>query len=290
MRQPQPTISLALRRLRSIFDDPLLVRDGNRLIPTERGRELKVSSQRILDEIDRQLAPSAPFDPAAAGHHFKLLIASCFGATFLPRIIRRMRQEAPLATVDVCPMPPFASITPLIADGLVDIALGNWPQPPDNLRTAPLFSSDFVCLVHGRHPLAGMQRLTMAHYLGAHHLSLTLSTNSAMSPIDSRLAELNVRRRIAVSVPEYSGVPYVLAQTDLMFTTSRHFAEHLASIMPLSVIEAPAGLGAMTFYALWHERNHRSRGHRWLRQLIKDVACEAEAGSLSALPPLIEAG
>jgi len=26
----------------------------------------------------------------------------------------------------------------------------------------------------------------------------------------------------------------------------------------------------MRFYQLWHERNHHSTGHRWLRRLLSD--------------------
>ena len=290
MGQPQPTISLALRRLRAVFADPLLVRNGNKLVPTDRGRELIVSLRRILADLDGQLNPDTSFRPERTGHHFKLLLANCFGATFLPRIIKRIRNDAPSATVDVSPMPAFDTIAPLLADGVVDIALGNWPRPPDKMRMLTLFPSDIVCLVHGRHHYADLTRLTVAQYLDADHLSLTPSTNSAMSPIDGRLAELGWLRRIAASVPDYGNVPYVLAQTELMFTTSRHFADHLAGVMPLSMLGAPREFGVMTFYALWHERNHRSAAHRWLREVIKDVARETDMAFRAGAACLAAAG
>ena len=284
MGQAQPAISLVLRRLRAVFDDPLLVRNGNRLVPTDRGRDLRRSLQAILSELDQELCKRR-FEPHRSGHHFKLLLSNCFGATFIPRIIKRVRDETPTAKIDVCPMPAFESIAPFLAEGVVDIALGNWPRPPENMRTLPLFSSDIVCLVHGRHRYASLDRLTLAQYESADHLSLTPSTNSVMSPIDGRLAERGWVRRIAASVPDYGSVPYVLAQTDLIFTTSRYFADPLASLMPLSVVEAPPGFGAMTFYALWHERHHRSPAHQWLRGVIKDVAREADAGLAAEAVP-----
>jgi DNA-binding transcriptional LysR family regulator len=272
-----------LRRLRAIFGDPLLVRSANRLAPTERGLELKEWLRRILDDIDAQLLPRARFEPQDAKHHFRLISANCFGATFLPRIISQIRQAAPASTVDIRPMLRFGSVVPLMAEGAADLIMGNWPQPPEQLRMSPLFSSDILCLVHGRHPFSSLRRLTLEQYLEGDHLSLTPTENAALSPIDARLSALGLHRRVSVSVPEYSSVPYVLAQTDLVFTTSRHFAEHLACLMPLSVIEAPSDFGAIVFNMLWHERSHRSPAHRWLRRLVRDVATSHAA---MARPPL----
>ncbi|MFZ2102682.1 MAG: LysR family transcriptional regulator, partial [Oricola sp.] len=46
--QTQPTVSLALKRLRYILGDPILVRSGSTLVPTERGLELRESVKRLL--------------------------------------------------------------------------------------------------------------------------------------------------------------------------------------------------------------------------------------------------
>jgi DNA-binding transcriptional LysR family regulator len=73
-------------------------------------------------------------------------------------------------------------------------------------------------------------------------------------------------------------VPHVLAQTDLIFTTGRPFAEQLAEMHPFSVFDAPPELGTMSFYMLWHERNHRAANHRWLRVALRSVAGEIKAG------------
>jgi hypothetical protein len=50
-----------------------------------------------------------------------------------------------------------------------------------------------------------------------------------------------------VSVPEYTVAPSLLARTNLVFTTGRPFADHLASSMPLVLLRAPPELGRMKF-------------------------------------------
>ena len=39
----QPAVSAALKRLREIFDDPLFVKDKQRMVPTERAQQLEPS-------------------------------------------------------------------------------------------------------------------------------------------------------------------------------------------------------------------------------------------------------
>ena len=101
---------------------------------------------------------------------------------------------------------------------------------------------------------------------------------------DGRLAQLGLKRRIRVSVPEFSVVPDVLAANDLVFTSGRSFIEHLASIFPFAVLDAPPELGAMRFYMLWHERSRRAGHGRWLRALGRRAAREMEGLKPAATP------
>src|SRR6478609_7038329 len=48
MNQSQPAISSALKRLRAIFNDPLLTREKNVMVPTERAIQLAQSAQAAL--------------------------------------------------------------------------------------------------------------------------------------------------------------------------------------------------------------------------------------------------
>jgi len=45
MNQSQPAISAALKRLREIFNDPLLVRDKNTMVPTARALAAAAQAQ-----------------------------------------------------------------------------------------------------------------------------------------------------------------------------------------------------------------------------------------------------
>ena len=80
-----------------------------------------------------------------------------------------------------------------------------------------------------------------------------------------------------MTVPYFSLAPSLLPGTDLIFTTSRHFAEHYARQLPLTVLSAPIDFPTMRFYQLWHSRTQHSQSHAWLRSLLSAVARTADA-------------
>ncbi|RAX41331.1 LysR family transcriptional regulator [Rhizobium tropici] len=285
--QAQPTVSLNLKRLREILDDPLLVRSGSTLVPTERGLALRETMREILSKIDTHLAPHPTFDPKKSTRHFRIVSTNCLGTVFLPPLIGAIARVAPGVSVDVSPMPNGEDLLSGMSEGAIDAVIGNWPHPPEHLRIAPILTTDIVCLVRPNHRFAKQQdRITLEEYLKESHLSPTSDRDAHISPIDGRLIELGLKRRIRATVPEYAIAPYVLAQSDLVFTTGYHFAEQVAQTFPFAVLDAPPELGEMHFYMLWHDCKHHSPDQVWLRRMIKSVAASMRALNGAALPPL----
>lgn len=64
----QPAVSAALSRLRAAFGDPLLVREGRSMQPTEFALNLAGPLADMLEDMSRLLTPMA-FDPARADKH-----------------------------------------------------------------------------------------------------------------------------------------------------------------------------------------------------------------------------
>lgn len=271
--QAQPTVSLTLKRLRQLLRDPLLVRSGNGYVPSEKGLELRAAISGILEAINTHLVPANTFDPASAVRTFRIIASNCLSSVFLPPLFAAISQAAPGVNIIVMPMPGPTEFFQQLADGTIDAVIGNWPEPPHHLRISPLLSTDVVCVMRAGHGLARCQSaITMEEYLREGHISPTTSEQAQFSPIDGRLMTLGLSRKIKVCVPEYAISPYVLAQSDLLFTTGRPFAEQIAQTFPFAVVDAPAEFGPMQFYLLWHDCKHDSAAHVWLRQMIRQVA------------------
>jgi len=96
------------------------------------------------------------------------------------------------------------------------------------------------------------------------------------------LARERIKRNVVAYVPYFGLVPYLLLQTDMIFTGPRVFAEHFAKLMPLAVTEVPIDFPKMGFYLLWHDRTHLADECRWFREQIVNVARKPQERMLTA--------
>lgn len=279
----QPAVSRVLSRLREVFGDPLLVRGGSGLLLTDRALELRESLEAILHQVARMEAGKS-FDPQACTREFKLAVADCLPASFLPSLIALLTLAGPTISVSIRNIDPAFNVSQALQDGSIDLIINNNPNPREDLRIGPLFNDEVVCLMRCGHAMAGLARLPIELYLAMSHLAPHPSSMTDLGPIDGELAKVGYRRRIVATVPEFNLVPEVLMKTDLVFTTGRLFAEHCARRLALVVVPAPPVFPPMMFYQLWHERNQTSAMNRWLRERVADVA-QAHAASAAPVGP-----
>jgi DNA-binding transcriptional LysR family regulator len=91
----QPAMSALLARLRALFSDPLFVRDRYGMTPTEKSDHIFPALQQALLQLGDLVQTQSGFNPASATRRFKLSVNDYFEFTVLPRVIRRIRAEAP---------------------------------------------------------------------------------------------------------------------------------------------------------------------------------------------------
>ena len=271
LNQSQPTISTALKRLREVFDDPLLVREKGGMAPTERALALREHARRALGEIDAMRAGAEQFDPASSPQTFRIGSPDFMVASFLAAAVARFCREAPRARLAVLPLGPAFDYEAALAQGELDVVIGNWPQPPQHLHLSVLLEDEIVCLT-GRHDPRAARGLTREQYLAARHVVPLPYSPSQRGVVETHLAGLRVARDARIVVPYFELAPYLLVDTDLVFTTARQFAAHFARLLPLAISSAPFDFPRMRFYQLWHERSQDAPAHRWFRGLLSDTA------------------
>ncbi|MFT7461012.1 MAG: DNA-binding transcriptional LysR family regulator, partial [Planctomycetota bacterium] len=76
-------VSHSLKRLRLLFENELLVRDGRRMVPTARGLSLAQTLPSLLSQVEKTLAAPEPFDPSISTRSFRLA-APDFVSSLLP--------------------------------------------------------------------------------------------------------------------------------------------------------------------------------------------------------------
>lgn len=275
----QPAVSTALRRLREISGDQLLVRSRNGMTPTERGAALLQPVRVALQQIEMISSQKTTFDPSTSRRLFNIACPDYFHSGFIAEVMSRLLCQAPNAQFSFHSMGQDFDYQQALENGDLDVVLGNWPQPPENLRLSTLFDDTMVCLMRKGHPLADKE-LTVEDYLLAEHLLPTPYSVGRRGVIDTYLAKERLRRNVAAYLPYQNIVPFVLVKSNLVFTGPRNFAEHYAETLPLVVKPIPLDFPVVRYYMLWHDRTQYSDECRWLREQITTVTRALASGGM----------
>jgi DNA-binding transcriptional LysR family regulator len=277
----QPAMSSALKRLRDIFDDPLLMRTRRGMVPTPRGVELAQSARAVLERVNAMSLGARPFDPLTAERTFRIAMTDYTEFVLLPSLIRRLQVEAPHVNVAVRPHDGRTQAEDL-ADGNIDLAIANFRRASGRLKCHELFRERFVCLARKDNPKIG-KRLTLAKFTDLSHAFISPRGGGFYGATDRALAAMDRARRIAVSVPHFLVAPFLVAGSDLIMVMPERVARHYAATLPLRILEPPVGIEGFAVFQVWHERAEHDPGVTWLRALIKDL-CTFQIQPVSLLP------
>ncbi|MFM7506069.1 MAG: LysR family transcriptional regulator [Rubrivivax sp.] len=274
----QPAVSAQLRRLRRLTGDPLLVRAGQQMHPTETALQLLGPAERLLQEAEqlfgrhRAQQRRAAFDPARAEGLFRVAASDYLDPLFLPRLVAHLKREAPGMRLELLPLTQDYDYRRHLAAGDVDLVVGNWLEPPEELHLARLVSDEIVCLVAERHPHAGGRGWTRERYLEQEHVAPMPLSPGAVGVIDEHLRQQGARRDIVVRASHFSLIPLMVADSLLVLTTGRLFCSRYLGTLPVKIVRCPVGFPPLTYYQLWHDLTHAAPSQRWLREQVRDVA------------------
>ncbi len=267
----QPAVSSALKRLRDFAGDPLLVRSGSGMVPTDVALRMLEPSASILRAAEMLFSDAKGFDPATARNTFRVAASDYLDPYFLPHLVAQIKSQAPLSEIEIHSLSGSADYRAQLAQGDVDVVIGNWPEPPEELHLARLFGDEVVCLVSNKNP-AVRRGWDQASWLEAEHIAPGATHPGAKGVIDDHLASLGLRRHIAARCPYFGQIPAMVASTLLVMTTGRQYCERFVDHLPVTILPCPVVFPRLRYYQLWHERTHTSASARWLRDCVKSVA------------------
>src|SRR5260370_22087110 len=118
----QPTVSVALGKLRTVLNDELFVREHGMMLPTERAMQLRDPVQRILRAVKHEVLTMVHFEPAALTGTITICASDVGELEFLPGLISRMGRLAPKAAIRSVVREPHA-LADAMDDGEIDLAI-----------------------------------------------------------------------------------------------------------------------------------------------------------------------
>jgi DNA-binding transcriptional LysR family regulator len=255
-----------IRRAKRSPGDPLLVRGpGGAMVPSALAVRKAPQLRKVLDDLAGVLRGET-FDPATARRTFRIGASDYVELVVLPRLAARLARLAPGIDLWVHTFDEWGDAE--LATGKLDCVLAppRHNARPSGMFEKPILDESFTCVMRAGHPLAG-SRLTLARYCELPHL-MVAPRGTPGSSVDDALAAIGRSRRIALAVPHFLVVPYVIAATDMVATLASRVAALFATTLDLVMTRPPVMIAKFAIALVWHERNHRDPAQRWLRDQI----------------------
>ena len=275
----QPAMSNGLRRLRALFDDPLLVRTSEGMTPTERALELEPLVKDILLGVDRAMQPATEFEPRAAQMVVRIMASDYAESTLFPAVLTELRDNAPDITLDI--MNPSDVSFLDVERGKVDLVINRFDQMPQSFHQITLWQDSFSCLLSPNHPI--LDDFSLESYLSADHIWVSktgMGVGVGVDPsdvqrlgwVDSALAQLGEKRRIRVFTRHYQAAMTLAEQNDLIVTLPTRATWLKQNDPRVAIREVPFDVPPLELKMAWSPLLHNNAPHRWVRQFITRIA------------------
>ena len=264
----QPAMSATLRKLRHQFGDPLFVRVGRELIPTDRANEILEVVQQVsglFELIDRD---AMSFDPKLDAALLRIQASDYTHSVLLPNIMAALPTEAPMMKIDMRPL-AFDQLERELEGGELDFAvLPDFLAPP-TMQMRKIFEETFFCIMRQGHALSGGD-IAIEKLAKCQHIRVTPALTKGKSRVDKAFEKANVSRDVKLTVANYNTVPEVVASTDLVSFFPSSMAKFLDARFVIK--KSPLHFDKSTMSLIWHPRKQTSKSHKWARDFLVRMA------------------
>ncbi len=259
-----PAVSRSLARLRSAVGDPLFVRAGRSLVPTDVANGLREPARRALEAAVAVLTPSPSSDPASIERRFVICADDAVVAALALPLIARVRATAPGVEIDFIRDDP--DTIGRFRSGTIDLRIDPHVEAHNDINSEVILTDRFVAAVRRDHPLM-RGRMTATRYAESHHITVS-PRGKRNGPIDHALTELGLTRRHITSVTSFVVAAHLVAATDLVGSLPRSIVALMSRTLPITALDIPLVIPDFEVSLIWHDRHQHDPGHQWLRQQI----------------------
>ncbi|MEE2996186.1 MAG: LysR family transcriptional regulator [Pseudomonadota bacterium] len=261
----QSAVSYSLARLRRALGDPLFVRSGQGLTPTETALSLKEPIQDVLDGLSG-LRHQRPFDPRTEDMRFVIAANDLQRELVFPRLWREAREEGIRLSLEF--MPSGVPSISMLRDAQCQLILTPFPPDAPHVMQRRLFSGEMMCFYD-----ASMRDApkNLKEYVDADHISVRFvggsDSNEALRGMDKTAFPQPI-----VTVSNFNAISPFVKGTTLLSTEISTM--HIGPLRELSMAPLPFESETVSLYMAWHERSTNDPAHIWIRRRVEALTGE----------------
>ncbi len=263
LNMSQSAMSHALKRLRTILKDDILIRTSREMEVTPYARQISDRIHQILTEIESTLLSKPTFDPATAQETFRIAASDYVEATIGINLIQRLTTQAPGIRIRITNLDK-ETVMDALDDNRVDLII-NARLPLKSWHVEQnLYREKFVCVVRSNDAFT---ELSVEDYIRRSHLLVSMR-DDFQGLGDEILERQQQSRQVIWSTPHFMAIPFLLANSDCVALLPRRMAQQCAKAMNLKLLPPPIKMEGFTVSMIWHQRNTNRLQHQWLRDQI----------------------
>ncbi|MGH8778519.1 LysR family transcriptional regulator [Paraburkholderia sp.] len=264
----QSAVSHALRRLRTLFEDPLFVRTPGGMAPTDAAHHLYPPLAQAFTIINEAVQQLARFEPATAQRVFRISMSDMSEFYFLPPLLALLDREARGIHIEAVNV-PVASVSAAMRAGEVDLALGYVPGLDAGCVSQTLFIDEHVCVVRAGHPLR-KTKPTREDLMALRYVyASTNATGHRM--VEQWLDELHLKREVVLRMPHFVVAPEIVMNTDLAVIFPKSIAQRFNRGKAFRILPLPFVLPPIEIQVHSHTQFAADPGIAWLRETIRGM-------------------
>jgi DNA-binding transcriptional LysR family regulator len=271
MGMSAPSMSRALARIRETVGDPVLVRAGRQLVPTERALTLRQRVHDAVEQASSVLRPEGPLDLASLDRRFTIRANEVFTSAFAARLMARITAKAPKVILRFAP--EGEEDDDALREGRIDLDVGALREMGPEMRVQTIFRDHYVGIVRPEHPIL-WETVTPDRFVQFDQISVS-RRGRAKGPIDRALDALGLARRVTLIVSSFYAALCALPTTDLIGLVPTLALRGVADLgTTLKTFELPLPLETVVMAQAWHPRLDHDSAHRFLRESVRLVCTE----------------
>jgi DNA-binding transcriptional LysR family regulator len=275
----QPAMSNGLKRLRNLFNDPILVRTSDGMVPTERSRALAPVIRKILLELEEALQGEEEFNEKHSQRVFRIMASDYAASTLLPSLLRKINEIAPNVTIDI--MTPSDVTFHDVEAGKIDMAINRFDELPQSFHQKTIWRDSFSCLLSAESPYVA--EFNLDTYLSSKHVWVSktgFGVGVGMDPkdvqklgwVDEALARLGKQRDIKVFTRNYHVAMQLAYEDGLIATLPTKAAMLHKDDHKYTIVSPPFDIPDIELKMIWSPLLHHDASHIWFRQLVIEAA------------------
>lgn len=263
-------VSQNLSRLRDQVGEPLFVRQGRGLQPTQHAINMHKHVAEGLSAIRFGLEANAQFDPATSTREFVIGGHAYFDLVVLPQLLQRISEQAPNITVNLKTYEDN-HFTPsqVLSEREADIFLSSLPVSHPSVAAEQISEEALVVVYAKGHPRL-KSPITFQQFFAEKHTALT-SRRFGNYMFSNLVDEPLPTRKIHYQSESMMNLMATSSMTDLLCFTPKRLADMWAEKLGLTIDALPFDIRSVPTFLCWHKAKQQDEGIIWLKRQIQEI-------------------